>query len=148
MKKFKFTLQTLLNVTVALEKEKKNRLAIINKQLNDLKDIREGYYSKIEETKKIYTGAPSLAELVNADRYIKRLKEKIVEINVEISIKEYEKAEAQSELIETMTNRKTYEKLREKQLIAYKKEVAMEESKILDDYMSSSNGGEITENYG
>ena len=55
--------------------------------------------------------------------------------------------EAQDELVETMTKRKTYEKLREKQLIAYKKELALEESKILDDYMSS-NGGEKTESYG
>lgn len=148
MKKFKFTLQTLLNVTVALEKEKKNKLAIINKQLNDLKDTRDGYYAEIEKTKEIYTSAVNLSDFMNADRYIQRMKEKIVQINVDISIKEYEKTEAQNDLIETMTNRKTYEKLREKQLIAYKKEVAIEESKILDDYMSSSNGGEITENYG
>ena len=55
MKKFKFTLQTLLNVTVALEKEQKNKLALINRQLDELKDIRQGYYDGIEETKELYT---------------------------------------------------------------------------------------------
>jgi len=147
MKKFKFTLQTLLNVTVALEKEQKNKLALINAQLNQLKEIRQGYYDGIEETKVLYTQSLTLNDFINADRYINRLKEKVVEINVDISIKEYEKMEAQDELVETMTKRKTYEKLREKQLIAYKKELALEESKILDDYMSS-NGGEKTESYG
>lgn len=147
MKKFKFTLQTLLNVTVALEKEQKNKLALINRQLDELKDIRQGYYDGIEETKELYTHSLTLNDFINADRYINRLKEKVVEINVDISIKEYEKMEAQDELVETMTKRKTYEKLREKQLIAYKKELALEESKILDDYMSS-NGGEKTESYG
>lgn len=148
MKKFKFTLQTLLNVTIALEKEKKNRLAVVNQQLNELKDIRDGYYADIDETKELYTQTATLTMLVDADRYIKYVKEKIVKINVDISIKEYEVMEAQTELIETMRNRKTYEKLKEKQLIAYKKEVELEESKILDDYISSSNGGEMTENYG
>lgn len=147
MKKFKFKLQTLLNVTVALEKECKNKLALINQQLNDLKDTRQGFYDEIEETKEFYSQAMNLNDFMNANRYIERLKEKIVEINVEISIKEYDKSEAQNELIETMTRRKTYEKLREKQYFEYKKEVELEESKILDDFISS-NGGEVAENYG
>ena len=69
-----------------------------------------------------------------------------VEINVEISVKEFERNEAQEELVEMMRKRKTYEKLKEKQYFAYKKEVELEESKILDDFISS-NGGELKKNY-
>lgn len=141
MKKFKFTLKTLLDVTIALEKECKNKLAVVNGQLNELLDIREGFYSELKETENFYSSAMTLADLVNADRYIQSLKQKIVDINVEISIKEHEKSEIQQELIEMMKKRKTYEKLKEKQYADYKKEVSLEEDKIIDDFISS-NGGE------
>jgi flagellar FliJ protein len=138
MRKFKFTLEALLNVTVALEKECKNKLALINAQLAQLYEVREGYYAAIGETKEIYTYSKSINDFINARRYIDRLEELVIQIGTDISAKEYERDSAQNELIETMKKRKTYERLREKQYIAYKKEVELEENKILDDFISSN----------
>jgi len=85
-----------------------------------------------------------IGDLINTENYTKYLKKCIVDTELEIAVKEDEKNIAQAELIECMRKRKTYERLKEKQFEKYKKEVAVEEAKIIDDYISSSNSGEKT----
>lgn len=141
MKKFKFTFQTLLNISISLEKEQKNNLAVVNNELHALEEIKESILNEIDNTRKIYKDVLSINEFINANNYLSFLKKKLIDINMEISIKENEKEQIQKQLIETMTQRKTYEKLRKKQLETYKKELAIEEDKALGDFIAN-NGGE------
>jgi len=141
MKKFKFTFQTLLNISISLEKEQKNNLAIANNQLNALEEIKEGILQNIERTRESYANVCTINEFINGNNYLSFLKKNLVDINVRISIKENERDDIQNQLIETMTQRKTYEKLRKKQLEAYKKELTIEDDKALGDFIAN-NGGE------
>ncbi|MCX7715735.1 MAG: flagellar FliJ family protein [Clostridia bacterium] len=146
MKRFKFSLQTLLNVALALEKEQKNALAVINNQLHELNEKKEAVIRRREDLNAFYAKAHSLDEFIYSNNYLMYLKEVLSSLDTEISVKEYEKEKVQTELAETMKKRKTYEKLREKQLEIYKKELESEESKYLNDFISC-NGGE-TNRYG
>lgn len=140
MKKFKFKLQSLLDLTASLEKECKNKLAIVNNELSELYDKRNLIRDKIENTKRSFSSASCVSEFVNNNNYMEYLKELLVAVNLDISIKEYEKSEIQAELVEHMKTRKIYEKLKEKKLEQYNKEVELENNKIIDDFLSSRGG--------
>jgi len=144
MKKFKFTLQALLNIEVALEKEKKNELALINAEIARLEEQKVQYGKDMMQAMQYSFRTMDIGDLINTENYTKYLKKCIVDTELEIAVKEDEKNIAQAELIECMRKRKTYERLKEKQFEKYKKEVAVEEAKIIDDYISSSNSGEKT----
>lgn len=141
MKKFKFKLETLLNISISLEKEQKNDLMVVNNRLNELERTKEGIVQNIQDTRKYYANVNTVNEFINGNNYLNHLKKKLVAVNVDISIKEYEKIDIQNKLIETMTQRKTYEKLKAKQLEIYKKELANEDYKALSDFIAN-NGGE------
>lgn len=140
MKKFKFKLQPLLELTESLEKECKNKLAVINGELSELYNKRNLINDKIEHTKHMFVRSSSVNEFVNNNNYMEYLKKMHVAVNLDISIKEYEKAEIQADLVEHMKTRKIYEKLKEKKLEQYNKEVELENNKIIDDFLSNKGG--------
>lgn len=142
MKKFKFTLQTLLNIEVALEKEKKNELAMIVAEIARLEELKLKYGNDMTEAMRYSFNTMDISDLMNTENYTKYLKKCIENTELEIAVKEDEKNVAQAELVECMRKRKTYERLREKQLEIYKKEVEAEEAKNIDDFVSGSIGAE------
>lgn len=145
MKKFKFTLQTLLNIEVALEKEKKNELAMINAEIARLNDKKDEFSQSITEAMQYSFRTMEIGDLMNTENYTRYLKKCIVDTELEIAVKQDERSVAQAELIECMRKRKTYERLREKQLEIYKKEIEAENAKNIDDFVSASIGVETYE---
>ncbi len=145
MKKFKFTLQTLLNIEVALEKEKKNELAMINAEIARLNDQKDEFSQSITEAMQYSFRTMEIGDLMNTENYTRYLKKCIVDTELEIAVKQDERSVAQAELIECMRKRKTYERLREKQLEIYKKEIEAENAKNIDDFVSASIGVETYE---
>lgn len=142
MKKFKFTLQTLLNIEVALEKEKKNELAMIVAEIARLEELKEKYGNDMIDAMRYSFKTMNISDLMNTENYTKYLKKRIEDTELEIAVKEDEKSVAQAALVECMRKRKTYERLKEKQLESYKKEVEAEEAKNIDDFVSASIGAE------
>lgn len=142
MKKFKFTLQTLLNIEVALEKEKKNELAMIVAEIARLEELKEKYGNDMIDAMRYSFKTMNISDLMNTENYTKYLKKCIEDTELEIAVKEDEKRVAQAALVECMRKRKTYERLKEKQLESYKKEVEAEEAKNIDDFVSASIGAE------
>lgn len=136
MKKFKFSLETLLKITMAEEKEQKSILAGINNEINHLNTLIEQNKNEMLEIQKTGGTLTALFDFMRYNNYVTYLRQKREEFSVELVEKEFERENAQNKLIEIMTNRKSYEKLREKQFEIYKKEVEAEEAKLLDDYMS------------
>ncbi|MCH5184803.1 MAG: flagellar export protein FliJ [Oscillospiraceae bacterium] len=136
MKKFKFSLETLLKITTATEKEQKSILAGINNEINHINSLieknRNATLAALDES----AGSVTLFDFTRYNNYIEYLKKKREELALMLVQKEFERENAQKKLIEIMTKRKSYEKLREKQFEIYKKEVEAEEAKLLDDYMS------------
>ncbi len=136
MKKFRFSLETLLKITVATEKEQKSILAGINNEINHINTLIEENNAETLSALEASAGSVTLYDFMRYNNYITYLKQKKEELALELLQKEFEKENAQNKLVEIMTNRKSYEKLREKQFHIYKKEIEAEEAKFLDDYMS------------
>ena len=136
MKKFVFSLQTLLQITAAQEKEQKSILAGINHEINHINSLLDKNMADINSAQKELVTSAELYGFTRYNNYISYLRRRREQLFYELAQKELERDEAQQKLIELMTSRKSYEKLREKKFEEYKKEVQAEEAKYLDDYMS------------
>jgi len=140
MKKFKFTLQTLLDVNMSLEKEQKNRLAIVNNRINALKAERKVINLEIKHHILSYLqlvkDTLDIDKMKTYNKYFGALNFKIQAIDTQIEEQAAKKLHLQNLLSETMKKRKSIEKLKEKQYITYLKELETEEEKIVDGFAS------------
>ncbi|MDL2273077.1 flagellar FliJ family protein [Oscillospiraceae bacterium OttesenSCG-928-G22] len=140
MKRFRFTLQSLLNIKVALEKQQKAELAEVEARLRvlvaELTRILDRHASLREEYKSLS------GELTSADFQFyltgfQALRDRERLQRVRVTACEKEKAEVQARLIETMTERKTVEKLKEKKYAEYLEECRKEDDLIINEYVSN-----------
>ena len=141
MKKFVFTMQSLLNVKSSLEKQAKAdladcqaRLRLFLQEMDDIKhraalkrnefrdDMRRGGMTSFDMTT-YFIGFRALQELVDAQQE-------------KINICTKEKDRLQKKVVELMSERKMLEKLREKQREEYLEEAHAEDAKMMDDFMS------------
>lgn len=142
MKKFRFTLQSLLNVKMSLEKQKTAELAdqnrIIKKlegELDALNVRREK--SAAEYAEKMERGGMSAGDVASYSAGIRALHERIIAQMEKIRRAILVKDKIMAELVELMGERKMLENLREKQYQEYLEEARREDAKIIDDFMST-----------
>ena len=143
MKKFFFTLQTVHDYKLTVEKTQKAALAnaeallreLYNaeKKLNDM--FLQNSMSRDAELRNNTADAQSLAAY---DAFFQHLSEEKRKLAVKIIDAEAVKLRCQELLITTMKELKAYGKLRDKQYAEYLKEVAAEEEKALSDIISFS----------
>jgi len=120
-----------------MEKEQKSVVAGINHEINSLQKKIENNKDEFLKIGEEAMSSESVYEFIRYNNYKIYLKEDAERLAQQLIEKELQKEYEQQKLIEIMTNRKSYEKLREKQFEIYKKEVAAEEAKLLDDYISA-----------
>lgn len=140
MKKFVFSLQSVLRVKCIQEKQKIAELAEIQNQLNefftqqmDLKKQLESSSSQYGDEMRKGMTVPQMAWYTNYAYYIKSLLKKL---DVRIRETEQKKKAKRAELISVVKEIKTIEKLREEQYRVYLEAVAKEEEKIMGDMIS------------
>ena len=140
MKKFKFSLQSVLRVKTIHEKQKKAELAEIQSVLNKLLTHRADLVKKLENSSSQYGAemragmtVPRMAWYLNFADYIQS---QIKALDVSIREAEQKKQDKRTELIAVVKEIKTIEKLREEQYKAYLEEVSKEEEKVLGDLIS------------
>lgn len=147
MKKFKFTLSTLLNVKISLEKQKtlelsdQNRIIImLERELDALRVRLEA--STEEFNQKMEKGGMSAGDVAAYSSGIRvlfdRISDQLEKIRRAVLVKE----KITAELVALMGERKMLENLKEKQYQEYLDEGRREEAKILDDFMSTKIIGE------
>ena len=143
MKKFAFTLQTVLEYKLTVEKTQKAALAAADALLRELyaedKILDETFLrnsnARERELREKTADAQSLAAY---DTFFRRLSEEKKALAVRIEQAEMAKLRCQEALILTMKELKAYNKLRDKQYQEYLKDVAAEEEKELGDIISFS----------
>ncbi len=140
MKKFSFRLQSVMNVKIALEKQKRNALekamgflALCQKALDALREEHENLSAKFEEEVR---GGTNVQRMTAYSEYFDDLRKRadIERMRVLRAQKEVDRARAA--LVEAMREVKSFEKLKEKQYAEYLVEAAREEAKVIDDFMS------------
>lgn len=140
MKKFKFSLEPLLNVKKGLEKTQKAQIQKIQQEIDIKENEAEVISSEIsalqQSLESELKGKVSVEDLIQYDRYMQKLTDNLEIKREEISKLTQEKEECQKALIETTKEIKMLEKLREKQYSQYIYELEREQEKEISDFVS------------
>lgn len=141
MKKFKFTLQSLYNYKLTVEKLQKAELKRAQETLQRLLDEEERLENawranEISLSEAIAAGKHIPTTLAEHDSYFRYLRDALIEVRIRIeqAIKVVE--ECQDRLIKTMKEIKTYLKLRDEQYTDWLKELQIEQEKDMGDLVS------------
>ncbi len=140
MKGFKFQLQGLLGVKEKIEEQKKIELGkanqILEKEKSTLRTLEEKRENSLQFQKDAVATRINVVEYNNYINFVKKLDSDIVNQNKQILKEEKNVEVAKDNLLETMKERKAYEKLKEKKLEAYYKDMLSREQKVLDEIVT------------
>jgi len=141
MKKFVFTLQTVLEYKLTIEKTQKAALAAAEALLRGLyaedKIIDETFLRNSDAREaELLDKTADVQTLAAYDAFFRKLGDEKKELAVRIEQAEVSKLRCQEVLIVTMKELKAYNKLRDKQYQEYLKDVAAEDEKELGDIIS------------
>ena len=140
MAKFKYSMQNILEIKMKLETQAKNEFSIANRKYQTEKDRldelvlkRVGYETRLKES---LCGELNIRDINNLKKDINSIKSAI-----RTQLSNVKKAEDELEikryaLNELMKERKTHEKLREKNFDEFQKEERDNESKEIDQLVS------------
>lgn len=141
MKKFVFTLQSVLDYSIALEKTQKAELSraqeTLNKLLNMLEELEKAYRRNcISLEAAIDRGINLPHEMSKHDDYFKYLRASKAELMKKKEAAEKERDKCMEKLVSTMKRIKVYSKLRQEQYRNYLHQVKLEEEKEIGDIIS------------
>ncbi len=137
MKKFKYRLEALLKVKQHIEREKQKDLAKVRqrvlKQKQEIKQIEQAHKQVLNGKREKQSDRLSVAELLVYSRYLLKLKGDT--LNNRELLRGLQKTESEKRdlLIQAVKERKTYEKLKERQREQFNKEIATLEMKEGDE---------------
>lgn len=140
MKKFVFSLQSVLNLQYKIEDQEKQafreasmKLTEEEDKLRELITQMEGYENDLKEA---LSGTLDVMEVNNIKHSIDVMKSRIRTQMIAVHVAEKNVEAARIRLTEAVVNRKTYEKMREKAFEEYRKEAEAEEGKEIDELVS------------
>jgi len=141
MKKFVFTLQALFNYKQTVEKMQKAELKKAQQALKELQREEQRLLRAWADNEKSLEWALRTSEdlgtaLSEHDAYFRFLRDALKEIREKIVKAEEVVLQCQEQLIVTMKEIKTYNKLRDEQYQRYRKEVQAEDDKEMGDLVS------------
>ena len=143
MKRFLFTLQTVYDYKLTVEKTQKAELAAAEALLRELyaedKRLDDVFaYNSVARETELREKTADAQSLAAYDAFFRHINEEKKKLAVKILNAEAAKLRCQEVLIITMKELKAYNKLHDKQYAEYLKEVAAEEEKSLGDIISFS----------
>ena len=141
MKKFVFTLQSVLKYKETIEKKQKADLAAVMAVLAELyaqdKALDAAFERTAQSLERALRERMNLSEeLPRHDAYFLHIREQKAILKKKIEAAEEAKRRCQKALMQTMNEIKTLEKLKAEQMSAYWDEVRAEEAKDLGDMVS------------
>lgn len=145
MARFQYKMQNILNIKYKLETQAKTAFSAAAAELykeeellQQLKNRQEAYENEARELVSTKLDIPRINQCRQA---IETMKEAIKQQMVAVHIAQRNLESARVRLNEVMTERKTHEKLKEKEFEEFKRELESEESKAIDELVSYSYRG-------
>ena len=139
MKRFVFTLERALDLRAHREREAEIALGrAVAAQMEIENRLKTLAHEQVDARGKRFMPENTVDDMRAWDRYLTRLLQQEEELLAEAARAEMETAAARAAYIEASRERKVLDKLKEKQLKAYRKEYLAEEVKMLDDVSSGS----------
>lgn len=142
MKSFQFRLEKILQLRTFDEENAKIELGRCIGEVNKIKNILEHIAEeKILTRKSMGLKNFQLHDFLIAETYLKNLEAKKEEMLEALTLAELKVEKAQSFFLEAAKKRKILSKLKEKQELAWKKEVQTQNDAILDDIVNAKKWG-------
>jgi len=138
MARFEFRLEALLTHREQIEKEKQRKLAAVGQQIQAVvRHIQETQSRIAEENRtlgaKELTGSLDMQYIATEKRYVGNLHLRIALAMDRLRELEKQQAAARAELLRAATDRKVIEKLRDKQLAAWRRELDRKDAAQTDE---------------
>lgn len=140
MAKFVYTMQNILNIKQKLENQAKIAYGQANaKLLEEQRKLQEILVRKAryeERARELVSGSIHIQEIRENKQAIDAMKSAMRAQLLQVQSAERAVEDARGKLNDVMVERKTHEKLREKQFEQFKEELAYEENKVVDGLVS------------
>ncbi len=140
MKKFKYSLQNILNVKYRLEEQAKGEFSAAQAKLNEEIARLERIYRQLngyeDRLKELVSGKLDFKEIIFTENAIEAKKNEAKEQKKKVIAANRVLEQARARLNEVMVERKTHEKLRSKAFENYMAEFNKEESRETDELVS------------
>ncbi len=144
MAKFKYRMQSILNIKIQMENQAKMEFAQAQRKLLEEEEVLKRLYERkqvyLEEGRRMRIDSVNVQELRDNEYAMARMEEFIGEQKENIRKAERKVEEARQKLQEIMQERKMQEKLREKAFRQFVKEENAKESKEIDELTSYTYG--------
>ncbi|MEG1847785.1 MAG: flagellar export protein FliJ [Lachnospiraceae bacterium] len=149
MSKFKYRMQSILDIKNKMETQAKMDYAAARMYLNEEEERLEGLRQRKEsyesEARRLLLDNLKVREIIDTQTAILRMDDYIAEQIKQVKKAEEKLEEARVKLTEVMKERKTHEKLREKAFDVFLQEEKASESKEIDQLTSYRYGQKIKE---
>ncbi len=140
MEKYSFKFQTMLSLKEKMQEQKEIEYGIAVKKLEDEKNILTIKYNDrervVDNFRSSVTDNINPKNIADYNYFINRLTKEIESQKSVIRKCELEAKEKQQELFKALSETKMYEKLKEKGVEEYQKELKIEENKIIDEIVT------------
>jgi len=149
MAKFRYKMQSILNIKLKMETQAKQEFAMAKLALDEEEEklaalyLRKQGYEK--EAEKLLTGGLRVQDIRDNKAALMKMDEYIKEQKVRIQIAEAAVERARLKLQEVMRERKTQETLRDKAYEEFLREENRKESKEIDELTSYTYGQKVSE---
>ena len=144
MARFRYRMQNILDVKEKMESQAKNEFAIANARLAEeekkLEVLHERKHSYEEDLRNLYNSALDIEEINHTRDAIDNLTEKIAIQKDQVKQAQHTVDLAREKLTLALQERKTHEKLKERQFEEFLQEEAARESKEIDELVSFRHG--------
>jgi len=144
MAKFRYSLQSILDIKLKMETQAKQAFAAAKSALDDEEDaLRQLFERKRgyeEKAKALLSGSLNVREIEDNKNALLVLDGYIAEQKQRVALAEKRLEQARMELTEVMMERKTHETLREQAFQAFLQEENKAESKTVDELVSYTYG--------
>ena len=146
MARFRYRMQNILDVKEKMESQARNEFAIANAKLAEEEEKLAGLEARKlsyeDELRALYSADLELLKINETQDAIDNLKERIVIQKGNVKQAAHNVDLAREKLTIAMQERKTHEKLKERQFEEFKQEEAAKESKEIDELVSFRHGQE------
>ncbi|MBP3618479.1 MAG: flagellar export protein FliJ [Lachnospiraceae bacterium] len=149
MKKFRYSMQSLLVIKQKLEDQAKAAYGAAKLRLNEEEERLEALYRKreayVEEKRQVMATRLDVPKLNRLQLAVEATDDQIVRQKQNVKKAELAMRAAEERLVESMTERKTQERLRENAFEVYRQEMNAEEQKEIDERTSFQYGKQEAE---
>lgn len=139
---FKFRLQKILNLKEKAEENKKNEISVVLKEISEkeeeIKKLNIDRDKEILTRKKLNSEGSTINKIIDINNFIEYIEKEIDVANEELQVLNNKLKIKQNEYLEAQKEKKSFEKLKEKDLKKYKEEEAKEEAKVIDQIVTFS----------